>query len=506
MNLYDFQIKLVEEIEAKIDAGVRRIIVVLPTGGGKTVVAGELVRRAVAKFQRVVFIAHRDELLTQARRSLARFGIQAGIIKSGRDKDLRPQSLVQICGIQTLHTRAMRLKTIELPPADIVIVDEGHHGRARTYEQIIAAYPDAIVIGLTATPCRTDGKGLGNIFDCIVDGPQLAELIDQKYLVPARLFTTPPPDLRDVEVASTGDYVVSQLAERMNTNVLTGDAVEHWLRHAQRRRTAVFAVDVAHSVDLTREFVRSGVRAEHLDGNTEQAEREAILSRLASGETEVVCNCAVLTEGFDLPDLGCIVLVRPTKSLLLYRQMIGRGFRTAPEKTDCIILDHAGAVRRHGLPTDPIEWSLHTDKRATNRGHEKRKAEYGDDPFCECTACGHLRMRGQACSNCGWKPKPRGQSVDYVDDNLVEIGKTERQEIDRQTFYLELRGHETTAVTKAGHPYSSGWSYHKYIEKFGTKPPFHWKSLQPLEPSDATQRWIKSKIIAWAKSQSGRPA
>jgi DNA repair protein RadD len=505
MNLYDFQQKLVEECEAKIAAGVRRILAVLPTGGGKTVVAGELVRRAVAKSQRVVFIAHRDELLTQARRSLARFGIQAGIIKAGRDGDQRPQAMVQICGIQTLHTRGVRLKTIELPPAEIVFVDEGHHGRARTYEEIIAAYPSAIIIGLTATPTRGDGRGLGNIFDCIIEGPQTAELIDQERLVGARIFAPAPPDLRGVETAKTGDYVIAQLSQRMNTDVLVGDTVEHWLRHAQRRRSVVFAVDVAHSVDLTREFVRAGVKAEHLDGNTEQADRDAILARLASGETEVVCNCAVLTEGFDLPDLGCIVLARPTKSFLLFRQMIGRGFRTAPGKTDCIILDHAGTAHRHGLPTDPIQWTLHTEKRATNKAHEQRKAEYGEDPFCECTACGHLRMRGQACGNCGWQPKPRGRGIDYIDDNLVEIGKTERQELDRQTFYLELRGYQTTARTKAGQPYNPGWAYHKYIEKFGTAPPFHWKSLPPLEPSDATQRWIKSKIIAWAKSQ-GRAA
>ena len=162
MNLYDYQQKVVAEYEAKIAARIRRPLIAAATGSGKTVIASEIVRREVAKSKRVVFLAHRDELLTQARRKLSRFGITAGIIKAGRDNDARPQSLAQICGIQTLHARAIRRQTIELPPAEIVIIDEAHHARAQTYEQIVAAYPDAISIGLTATPCRTDGRGLGN--------------------------------------------------------------------------------------------------------------------------------------------------------------------------------------------------------------------------------------------------------------------------------------------------------------------------------------------------------
>jgi DNA repair protein RadD len=372
MNLWPEQQKLIAEIEAKIAAGARRILVVLPTGGGKTVVAGELIRRRTAERKRTVFIAHRDELLTQARNKLARFEIVAGIIKSGRDNDQRPQALVQICGIQTLHARAIRRKTMDLPPAEIVLIDEAHHVRARTYEEIVAQYPDAIVIGLTATPCRGDGRGLGNHFDLIVEGPQTEELIELKRSVPAKIFTHGDNDpAKGVETASTGDYVISQLEQRMNTDVLVGDVVTHWLKHAERRKTVLFSVDVAHSIHLCREFQKAGVKAEHLDGSTDQAERDQILARLANGETEVVCNCMVLTEGFDLPAIGCTVLVRPTKSLLLYKQMVGRGLRAEIDKTNCILLDHAGAVHRHGLPTDVIEWHLETDTKAANKAHHK---------------------------------------------------------------------------------------------------------------------------------------
>jgi DNA repair protein RadD len=385
----------------------------------------------------------------------------------------------------------MRLKTMELPPADIVIVDEGHHGRARTYEEIIAAYP-----------CRADGRGLGNIFQTIVEGPQIAEPIELERLVKPKIYAPAAPDLRGVETASTGDYVISQLSERMNTDVLTGDVVEHYLRHGQRRRAVCFTVDVAHSIHLTREFVNSGIKAEHLDGMTKQDEREAILARLASGETEVVCNCAVLTEGFDLPELACIILVRPTKSLLLFRQMIGRGLRTAPGKDSCIILDHAGAVHRHGLPTDKIEWTLTTDQRAANKAHESRKRENSGDPFCKCNQCGANRTKGFACTECGYQPKPRGERVDYVDDDLVELGRTQRTEIDRLQFFRELCGHQKTFRRRDGSSYKPTWPACQFKDKYGAWPPRNWNAYTPLPPSDATNRWIKSRQIAWAKRMS----
>jgi len=287
----------------------------------------------------------------------------------------------------------------------------------------------------------------------------------------------------------------------MDTDALVGDVVEHWLRHAERRRTVMFAVDIAHSVHIVRELVKAGVKAEHLDGNTDQAEREAILARLASGETEVVCNVGVLTEGFDLCDIGCIALVRPTRSLGLFRQMIGRGLRPAPGKSDVIILDHSGGVHRHGRPDDPIQWTLHADKRAANAAHAVRLQEHRD-PFCECSACGHLRMRGMACDNCGWEPKPRSEGIDYIDQDLVELGETQRSEQDRIRVYRELLGYAANSITKSGQPYSRKWAAHKFREKFGSFPPWAWNDLAPIEPSDATRRWIRSRQIAYAKRRA----
>ena len=502
MKLRDYQQKVIEQYREKLLAGVSRICMTAPTGSGKTVIFCEITRQAAAESKRVLIIAHRSELLTQPRDKLQGFfGITAGIIKAGREQDQRPQALVQIASVQTLHARAFRSKTMELPPAEIVIIDECHHVRARTYQTIIEAHPNAIIVGLTATPCRGDGRGLGNVFDALIECPQIGELIELGYLVKPKIFAPAPPDLRGVKVASTGDYQINQLSARMDTDALVGDVVEHWLRHAQRRRTVMFAVDIAHSVHIVRELVKADVKAEHLDGSTPQTEREAILARLASGETEVVCNVGVLTEGFDLCDIGCIALVRPTRSLGLFRQMIGRGLRPASGKTDVIILDHSGGVHRHGRPDDPIEWTLHADKRAANAAHAARLQEHRD-PFCECSSCGHLRMRGMACDNCGWEPKPRGEGIAYIDQDLVELGQTQRSELDRITFFRELRGFQHTARRKDGSQYNPKWPACQYRDKFGSWPPFAWNNHSPLAPTDATLRWIRHRQIAYAKRRA----
>jgi superfamily II DNA or RNA helicase len=218
MKLRPYQDDVVDEFERKIAEGIRRIIIVAPTGSGKTVIAAEIIKRAVAKYQRVLFLAHRDELLVQPRDKLKNFfDIIAGIIKAGRDKDARPQALVQVAGVQTLYWRCVRTSRMELPAADIVFVDECHHVRAMTYQRIIEAYPDAIIIGLTATPCRGDGRGLGNVFQAMVECPQIPALIkhDPPYLVPLKIFAPENTQhiARGVEVASTGDYVIDRSHE-----------------------------------------------------------------------------------------------------------------------------------------------------------------------------------------------------------------------------------------------------------------------------------------------------
>jgi DNA repair protein RadD len=204
-----------------------------------------------------------------------------------------------------------------------------------------------------------------------------------------------------------GDYSPGQLEDRMNTDSLVGDVVSQWLKHAPRKPTVIFASGVGHSLHIRDEFVKAGIKAEHIDGATPKDDRDAVLQRLATGETTVVTNCMVLTEGWDCPSVECCALVRPTKQMGLYRQMIGRVLRPSPGKTRAIVLDHAGAVHNHGKPEDHVEWTLDIDKLAECPEHKARQAS-GGTSMCECSQCGAMRCGGQPCPNCGYLPtRPR---------------------------------------------------------------------------------------------------
>jgi len=247
---------------------------------------GAIINHAVERHQRVLVIAHRREIITQTRDKLITNGTTPGIVLAGFEDELRPYASVQVAAIQTLHARAIRSNRMPMPAATYVIIDEAHHARAKTYQKVLDAYPDAVVIGLTATPARGDGRGLGNVFDQIIEAPQVAELIVGGYLVKARVYAPVDPDLKGVRTQQ-GDYVISQLSARMNTDQLVGDVVADWLKHGERRRTVAFAVGVAHSVAIKNAFLEFDVRAEHIDGSTPKDERDAILARLKSGETEI---------------------------------------------------------------------------------------------------------------------------------------------------------------------------------------------------------------------------
>src|SRR5262249_8117829 len=258
-------------------------------------------------------------------------------------------------------------------------------------------------------------------FDELIEGPQIPELIAEKHLVRTIYYAPTKPDLRGVETRR-GDYVVSQLSDRMNRADLVADVVSTWHKLAQKRKTLVFCLDVAHSTHVKDEFVQSGVRAEHVDGSAPKIERDAILARLASGETEVVTNCMVLTEGFDLPAIGCIVLARPTKQIGLFRQMAGRGLRPAEGKSDLIMIDHSGAVYRHGLLEDPVTWTLDVTKRAENQTHaicERR----GVKRLLECPQCKALRQGGEPCPQCGFEPKRCPDAIVFAEGELAQVKK-----------------------------------------------------------------------------------
>lgn len=492
IELRPYQGDMVAEIEADPQS---RDLIPAPTGSGKTVVAGAIIHRAPNTH--VLFLAHRRELIRQTRTHLSEFDVNAGIILAGEPVDHMQR--VQVASIQTLHSRCIRHGR-DLPPAGIVFVDEAHHAPAKTYRSIIEAYPTAKVIGMTATPCRRDGRGLGGIFDRLIECPQVPELIELGFLVPTKVFAPSTPDLHGVHVRQ-GDYVESELTEIMDQAKLVGDIVTHWHRLAEGRKTVVFATSVGHSIHLKDEFIRSGVRAEHLDGKTPKDERDDILGRLSAGDLDLVTNCMVLTEGWDQPDVSCCILARPTRSMGLYRQMVGRVIRPATGKDRALILDHAGNTIRHGFVEDRVEWTLDPDTRADNPAHNRRGARE-TSRLIECEECQAIRTAGAPCPNCGHMPRRPGDYVEHLEGDLQEINRngSRRRHDDgperRHEWHRMLVG---IAVQRG---YKLGWAAYKFREKFG-----HWpdsRQVAPLDASPEVRSWVRSRQIAWAKSRERR--
>jgi superfamily II DNA or RNA helicase len=491
-KLRPYQLDVIDRIETEVANGHRRICLVAPTGSGKTVVAAALVAEGRLGC-RVLIVVHRRELTDQTSQKLHAVGVDHGIIQARFPT--RPGEPVQIASIQTLHARRVRTSTIEMPPADLVIIDEAHHARARTYERLIKAYPSAVILGMTATPCRSDGRGLGNIFGRLVECPSTAELTRDGYLVPVKIFAPSLPDLTGLRV-ERGDYVESQLAERVNTTKLVGDIVEHWHRFGEGRRTVVFTVNVPHSVHIRDEFRRSGALAEHIDGATPLGERKKILVGFAAGRVDVVCNCAVLTEGWDPPEASCLILARPTKSLGLFRQMSGRILRPAPGKIDAIILDHAGSVFAHGFPDDEIIWTLHEDRRAENIAHAAR-GQLHAQTLTTCPECCAVRLEGQPCPACGWHHVRTPRLVEVSAGELGQVSPDRSvQPIpqDQQSFHQQL------AWIAKQRGYKPGWVAHKYKQRFGAWPPQ--RLVEPRHPHPATLAWVRAGARAYARAMA----
>lgn len=351
----------------------RRVLLIAPTGSGKTQIFAEIVRLAVVGGRRVLIVAHRKELLDQASHRLGI--IPHGFIKSGYPQTEAP---VQIASVQTLHNRAK-------PPAELIILDEAHRAKAKTWLSVLEAYPNIPTLGFTATPWRLDGKALGDLFEDMVLACTPKELVRDGFLVPVTGFAYDTPDLSGVHRVA-GEYNEAELAEIMDRRVILGNIVEQWGKHARELSTVVFATTIEHSKHLTSQFLGAGIRAEHIDGSLARAEREAILARVASGETRVICNVNILTEGTDLPRLKCCVMARPTMSLALYIQSQGR-IRRPWENQMARIHDHAGNVFRHGLPDDDRDWSLE----GVGRISEPRTRT--------CPICYAIFAPGQKCPN-----------------------------------------------------------------------------------------------------------
>lgn len=484
-----YQTAAIDGLRARIREGLRRLLLVAPTGAGKTVIASLLIQNARERQSKIIFLAHRKELITQCSAKLDALGVDHGIIMADHPR-WKPHAAVQVASVATL-SRRLENGRVKFDP-DIVFIDEAHHARAETYTNIVAAYPRAIVIGLTATPWRSDGKGLGNgLFQDIVVAATVQELIDSGALVKPKGFVYQQPDLSEVKTAR-GDYDLETLGEVMGKVILGGDIVRDYVRDCPGKRAVVFAVNVKHSREMiVPQFLEAGIPAEHLDDQTPPLERDAILARIRDGKTLVVSNVGILTEGWDCPAVEVCILARPTKSLALALQMMGRVLRPSPGKTCARIHDHAGVMLTHGRPQDPREYELEGDKPPSPAPQKTCKECFCINPAAatECQECGCVFevQKGQKggiehregirldMDDLRAERAANGIRADLSDEELERVSHATRQ--DKAAEYLRLR------AVQESKGFKPGWVAHQYRGVFGVWPKFAANDLEGVTPA-----------------------
>jgi superfamily II DNA or RNA helicase len=504
---WDWQWDIINQVRQAILAGHRKILIVVPTGGGKTVIAAQMVKLAAERLRRCMFLAHRRELIYQCADKLVKFGVDHGILMAGE----YPYGAAdcQVASIDTLRARCITTEKLPLPSSDVVFVDEAHRSLAPTYVTLINHYGDEVVIGLTATPIRGDGKGLGHVYDHMVLGPSIGWMIKHDYLVMPVTFAPTIPDLTGVKI-NRGDYDERMLEARMNNRSLVGDVIAHWHRLASDRPTIVFASGVKHSINLRDEFRKAGAKAAHVDGDTPLEERKQIIADLHVGKVQVICNYAVLTEGFDEPPLSACVLARPTKNLGLYLQMAGRTLRPADNKKDTRIIDHSGNVYEHGFVQDERRWVLEEGRAMTTTKSERQK-EFDEKKPITCVECATVYTGQLNCPHCGHIPEKKGRHVDSRSGDLMEVRAESRRTAKARKFTPEQRELWYRSIIRIGIKKPKvmnviGWSAHRYKAKFDEWPE-NWFSQEPLEEAlPEVASWQRGNDIRYAKAMEKKNA
>jgi DNA repair protein RadD len=466
IELRPYQQNDVGNIRAAFARGSRSVCYQLATGGGKTVVFVYIIAAAVAKGSRVLVLAHRVEILDQICMALEQAGVPYGIIAAGYPEDLGKP--VQVASVLTAVLRLDRIA-----PPDLIVVDETHHVVASSWRRILDALPGARILGTTATPLRLDGAGLGDVFEVMVTGPSVRELINAGYLANFVAFGPKVgPDLNGVGVTA-GDFRSNQLADVMSNAVVIGSAVSEYAKICPGVPSIAFCVDREHSRKVVQAFIGAGWRAAHVDGTTRRDERRGLIASLAAGELDVLSNCDLISEGLDVPGVGAAILLRPTMSLALYLQQVGRCLR--PGKPKAFILDHAGNTIRHGLPDDPRQWSL----------TGKVSGEMSAAAPRQCEACGAFNRPGAThCAGCGAAlavARPREESEPRLHTEresvleAIEIGDLEwLAGVDFNTA-AAWAGHDRQRLHRMARArgYKRGWVHYRMQE------PLHGQGREP---------------------------
>ena len=442
MNLRPYQQQAVNDIREAFKTH-RRVLYQLPTGAGKTVIFTYITREAARKSKSVLILVHRQELMNQTCSKLAQAGVPFERIESGKkNTDYWP---VDVAMVQTASRR-------ELRKYDLIICDEAHHAVSGSWHTIINNQPQAFVLGVTATPCRLDGRGLFEAFDKLLEGVKLTTLINDGYLCAPKIYASKLIDLTGVKTMA-GDYSKSELETAVNKSQITGDAVTEYRNYADGLPTIVFCVSVKHAEQVAESLRDAGYRAESVDGSLPDPERKRRINGLSDGSVQVLTSCDIVSEGTDIPAVACAIMLRPTKSESLYLQQVGRALRIMEGKQHAIILDHAGNVFRHGMPTAARQWTL--------EGRTKKQREAAAELVRQCKMC-YAVHQAAVCPECGSPAPAKPRKLKQVAGQLVAVEDVERVKREAKIEVWGARSLEELKAIAFRRGYKPGWAYMRW--------------------------------------------
>lgn len=499
-ELRDYQVNAIQNLRAEIAQKKRRVMLSSATGSGKSRIMVEMAQAAARRGKRVVVLCDRIQLVQQMSGHFTAIGLHHGIIQA--DNSRAEYSPVIVASIQTVTTRGLPEGT------DLVLIDEAHGcGGREEFRKVIQramTSPKTVVIGFSATPWS---KGLakhyeelgGPLFESMVTTVSIEGLIEQGFLVDADVYAPYDPDLSGVKTVA-GDYNEKQLGDAMNKPNMVGDIVTHWLKLANGLPTVCFATNILHSQSIANEFVKCGIAAEHISCKTPDAERLAILARVSSGETKVICNAMLLTTGWDFPACRCMILARPTKSLVTYVQMCGRILRPYPGKERALILDHSGTCQRLGFPTDDRSDIPMCDGKPKAGSDAKEKEKVEALPKV-CPACSFLKpAKTPICPACGHQSQ-KPTDIVMAEGELVLVKRSAKHKAEdpalrfgsKQKLWSMLLGFAEERN------YSRHWASHKYKSITSVWP--RMVADIACAPSPELRSWIKADAIRWAHAK-----
>jgi superfamily II DNA or RNA helicase len=453
MILRSYQEQYIQEARAAI-AQHKKILLVAPTGAGKTAIIVEIIKNTITKNKTIYFFVHDKYLLQQTSEKLVTAQIDFGYIASGFEQKNKS---VMLCMVQSFNRRDTDIRN-----ADLVIIDEAHRTASNTYKTI--AREAKYLVGLTATPARTDGQPLGDIYKKIVDVISIKELIGQGFLCEYDLYAADICTNFDDIAIKNNDYDAAQMEKTMNTTFITGDAIQHYKKLCDGKRCVVLCVNIRHARAVADMYSAAGIPALSITSEDTFPHRNAVIDKFRGGELKVITAVNLLVEGVDIPEIECVQWLRPTQSLIIYMQGNGRGLRPAKNKNRLTILDHVGNVRKFGMPCDYREWSL-TDKQPS-----KNKKP----PECEVTTCKECFFvydsRETECPKCGTERIPEKAIIYNNDAELKKIDKIDARDIINKARKPNTLEHMINYAITKNYKNPSAWAAFKYAAKEGRKP------------------------------------